>query len=441
MLSRKNKMAYIKYVYAYFKFYCTGLYYLFTKKNWRKIQEKELIKTLNYAIKHSRFFRDVVGDITIDQNNVWDIIKKFPTITKETITEKQWDIYSDEVPKDYTNWRETGGSTGVPLKYPALASHYYKEDVCQMMLYHEMGFCWGDTIVYFGGDRISAEKTRNNIFWFESNNLPYGKYIYCIRYLNEDNFQYYVESLNKVSPKFIRGYTSSVKEFCRLVRRSDTQLKFKLKGIYLTSESATLEDRDYIEKTMQCPVWGQYGHTECSIFAVSKPHDPTYLTNPLYGYTEILDENGVHVNVGSAGEITVTGFNIIGMPFVRYRTGDIAIYGGETKYGQTILKELLGRTRDFLYDDKGNKVYALSLLFDAGNLNLLDHIKAWQIEQSAEGIVYVRIIKDDSYNDEIEKSIIEVFKFKNITIKVLYVNEIEKTKRGKHKFIIQNCEK
>ena len=225
------------------------------------------------------------------------------------------------------------------------------------------------------------------------------------------------------------------------MRKSDTQLKFKLKGIYLTSESATLEDRDYIEKTLQCPVWGQYGHTECSIFAVSKPHDPTYLTNPLYGYTEILDENGDHVNVGSAGEITVTGFNIIGMPFVRYRTGDIAIYGGETKYGQTILKELLGRTRDFLYDDKGNKVYALSLLFDAGNLNLLDHIKAWQIEQSAEGIVYVRIIKDDSYNDEIEKSIIEVFKFKNITIKVLYVNEIEKTKRGKHKFIIQNCKK
>lgn len=431
----------VKHDLTYFKFYCKGLYNLVTKSQWKKNQKKELTRILNYAVCHSLFYREALGEVSINENNVCDYLRKFPTITKQTIVEKQWDIFSDEVPRDYTNWRETGGSTGVPLKYPALATTYYIEDICQMMLYHEMGFRWGDTIVYFGGDRVSTDNINNNVYWFKSSNLPYGKYVYCIRYLNDDNLKYYVESLNKVSPKFLRGFTSSVKEFCRLVRKQEVRLKFKLKGIYLTSESATLEDRKYIESTLQCPVWGQYGHTECSVFAVSKPHDPIYYTNPLYGYTEILDENGEHVNIGTAGEITVTGFNIKGMPFIRYRTGDMAIYGGETKYGETILKELLGRTRDFLFDDEGNKVYALSLLFDAGNLNLLDHIKAWQVEQNAEGKVYVRIVKDDSYSDEIETGIIDVFKFKKISINILYVDVIEKTKRGKHKFIIQNYKK
>ena len=161
----------------------------------------------------------------------------------------------------------------------------------------------------------------------------------------------------------------------------------------------------------------------------------------LARHTEILDEDGNQVAEGSIGEITVTGFNILGIPFVRYRTGDLAVLGGETKYGETILKELLGRSRDFLYDDKGNKVYALLLLFDAGNLNLLDYIKAWQIEQNEEGFIIVRIIKDDTYNKAIEKDLINVFKYKNITINIVYVDDIAKTKRGKHKFIIQNYKK
>ncbi len=433
----------IKYNITYFKFYCKGLYLLFLKKEWKKKRDTELVRILKYAIVHSKYIRNSVGlsDEDINEENVIESLKKFPTITKQTIIEKQWEIYSDEVPYDYQNWRETGGSTGQPLRYPALASSYYLEDVCQMILYHQMGFHWGDTIVYFGGDRVAEEKVINNIYWFESNNLPYGKFIYCIRYLNEETFPYYVESLNKVAPKFVRGYTSSVKQFCRLVKKNKTHLQFKLKGIYLTSESATQKDRDYIESILQCPVWGQYGHTECSVFAVSKPHDSKYFTNPLYGYTEILDSDGNQVPVGAFGEITVTGFNIIGMPFVRYRTGDMAIYGGETKYGETILMELLGRSMDFLYDNDGNKVYALSLLFDASNLNLLDYIKVWQIVQNEDGKIFVKIVRDDLYNDEIEKAIKDVFAYKNISVSFMYVDEIPMTSRGKHKFIIQRFEK
>lgn len=369
------------------------------------------------------------------------VLKKFPVITKQTILDNRWKIFSDEIPHDYAFWRETGGSTGVPLKFPSLASPYYIEDVCQLMLYHQMGFSWGDTIVYFGGDRVAEDKLKKHEYWFDGKNLPYGKICYCVRYLDDSTFPYYVDSLNEVSPKFLRGFTSSIKEFCRFVKKENVKLDFKLKGIYLTSESSTLEDRKYIESILHCPVWGQYGHTECSIFAVSKPHDLTYYANPLYGFTEILDEDGNQVPIGSVGEITVTGFNILGMPFIRYKTGDLAVYGGETEYGETILKELLGRTRDFLYSDDGQKVYALALLFDAGNLNLLDYIKAWQIEQDEEGVVIVRIIKDDSYTDAIEKELVEVFKYKNISINIEYVSDIPKTRRGKHKFIIQNFNK
>lgn len=423
---------------TYLKFYVKGLNHLFHKNKWKQQQKKQLVKILRYGIEHSAFFKERVGNISLNEANVESALKKFPTITKQTIVENKWNIFSDEVPRDYGSWRETGGSTGVPLKFPALASSYYIEDVCQMMLYHEMGYRFGDEIVYFGGDRVSEEQLEKHEYWLKKNYLLYGRYCYCIRYLNEETLPYFMDSLNKVKPKILRGYTSSIKDFCRYVKKNGIKLQFHLKGIYLTSESSTLEDRNYIESILHSPVWGQYGHTECSVFAVSKPHDLTYYANPLYGYTEVLDESGNQVPVGSIGEITVTGFNILGMPFIRYRTGDLAVYGGETQYGETILKELLGRSRDFLFDDGGHKIYALSLLFDVDNLKLLDYVKEWQIEQNEKGAVIVRIIKDESYNEVVEKGIIGVFKDKNVTIHIKYVSDIPKTKRGKHKFIIQN---
>ena len=151
--------------------------------------------------------------------------------------------------------------------------------------------------------------------------------IYCVRYLNDETFPYFIESLNKVNPKFLRGFTSSVKEFCRFIKKKNIKLQFQLKGIYLTSESATLEDRKYIEYVLHCPVWGQYGHTECSIFAIAKPNDLTYYANPLYGYTEILDEDGNQVAEGSIGEITVTGFG----PTKGYLVDGVKVTGEDNK--------------------------------------------------------------------------------------------------------------
>lgn len=432
------KITEVKRELTYLKFYMEALYHLHTKSKWKRKQKRELVKILRYGMLHSAYFKDMVGQVNIDEYNVESVLKKFPTITKQTIVDNNWNIFSDEVPRDYSNWRETGGSTGVPLKFPALASSCYIEDVCQMMLYHEMGFLLGDEIVYFGGDRVSEKQLAAHEYWLKKDWLLYGSYCYCSRYLNEETLPYFVESLNQVRPKIMRGYTSSIKDFSRYCKNGGVKFQFQLKGVYLTSESSTLEDRNYIESILHCPVWGQYGHTECSVFAVSKPHDLIYYANPLYGYTEILDEDGNQVTEGSVGEITVTGFNILGMPFIRYRTGDLAVYGGETEYGETILKELLGRSRDFLYDDNGNKIYALSLLFDVGNLKLLDYVKAWQIEQNAEGVVFARIIKDVSYTDIVEEGLVRVFKEKNITINVEYVDDIPKTKRGKHKFIVQN---
>lgn len=423
--------------YVLAKFYLQAKYFLLSKHKWNYIQRKRLSEILKYAKLHSSYFKTRIEESLISIDNAESCLRTLAPISKTIIQKEKRNIFSDEISQEYINWRNTGGSTGEPLNFPALASPFYSEDICQMMLYQNMGYSLGDIIVSIDGVRIDEKSQSEHIYWKEASNFPYGKVDYSVLYLNEKTIRYYVESLNIIKPKFIRGYPSGVIELCKLIEKHKLKITIKLKGIYLTSEGFTQSDKDYITSILHCPVYGQYGHTECSIFAIQGPHDSNYVCSPLYGYTEVLDENDEHVNIGEIGEITVTGFSIYGMPFIRYRTGDIAIYGGRTEYAETILKQLLGRTSDYIVDLDNNKIYTVGFIF-GGHLNAFNYMKAWQIEQNEKGKLLIRIVRSNGYNQAIENEITSFFESNNFHINIEYKDEISKTLRGKQKFLIQN---
>lgn len=76
-----------------------------------------------------------------------------------------------------------------------------------------------------------------------------------------------------------------------------------------------------IERVFRCPVYLQYGHSEVSVFAYTAAGSREYRCSPLYGLTEVLQEDGTPVREGETGEVVVTGFWNTAMPFIRYRTG------------------------------------------------------------------------------------------------------------------------
>jgi phenylacetate-CoA ligase len=69
-----------------------------------------------------------------------------------------------------------------------------------------------------------------------------------------------------------------------------------------------------------------YGLSEKVAFAVPLPKDlDAFAFEPLYGLTELLDDDGVPVTTaGAIGRIVSTGLLFTGMPFLRYDTGDRA---------------------------------------------------------------------------------------------------------------------
>jgi len=63
----------------------------------------------------------------------------------------------------------------------------------------------------------------------------------------------------------------------------------------------------------------QTAFTECSSFNGGHHH-------PELLIVEVIDEKGVHVKNGEAGEVVITTLGVEGVPLIRYKTGDICHY-------------------------------------------------------------------------------------------------------------------
>jgi phenylacetate-CoA ligase len=210
-----------------------------------------------------------------------------------------------------------------------------------------------------------------------------------------------------------------------------------MKGIELTSELCLSNQESIISKAFQTKVFGQYGHTEASVFGYTLDESFEYYCSPLYGLTEVINNNNQHANIGEEGEIVVTCFSNFGMPFIRYRTGDRAIYGGEEN-GIVKLKKVSGRTADFVFNEYNDKISLTALVFGQ-HYNALKNIAQWQIVQNKSGEVIVNIQQLPGYSKADEEEIAYAFHtIAKIKCVFVYNEEFIKTNAGKVKFVIQN---
>lgn len=409
------------------------------RDEWLNMQSRYLSNLLNYAQKHSKYYWMHIGDQKVTPDTAVSVLKTLPLLSKDIIREREFSIYSDEINKRWKTWANTGGSTGEPLKFPRKNGNPMCEAICQWITYNylnQQGVNFSDTIVSFGGNRLSKDKVENKVFYDISGNFPWGKYQFSTLYMTDENMPYYVEELNDTRASYIRGYSSSILSIAQYIQKHKIDIKVKLKGIYLTSEAFQESSREFISKVFNCPVIGQYGHTEMSVYAYQHIEDSLYECLPIYGYTEILNELGQHVKEGESGEIVVTGFNQVGLPFIRYKTGDIAKYCGTMEDGTVLIDAIQGRTVDYLYDTDGKKVFLTAMIF-GGHIKAFNYINQWQLVQEEYGKVEVYIIKGDNYNKNTEICLQLFFKSFKIEPTFNYVNFIKKQKNGKQKFLIQ----
>ena len=195
-----------------------------------------------------------------------------------------------------------------------------------------------------------------------------------------------------------------------------------------------------IEEAFGAPVANGYGSRDAGFIAHQCPSGSMHISAEDL-IVEIIDNDGNVVTDGDKGEIVITHMATSDFPFIRYRTGDIAAL--DTKAcacgrGLPVLKDIEGRTTDFVVAANGTMMHGLALIYILRELSGID---AFKIIQETRLHTRVEIVPaaESHLSKKLIETIIAGFKARlgaEVVIDVEIVPEIVAEKSGKFRYVI-----
>jgi phenylacetate-CoA ligase len=229
-------------------------------------------------------------------------------------------------------------------------------------------------------------------------------------------------------------------QLAEFVEASGREWRVPLRGILCGSEKLTLPQQKIIERVLKARCYTWYGHTERVVLAARGRKSDLYYFQPQYGYVEFgpADAEGLREVIG-------TSFDNMAMPFVRYRTGDyVRLAEEETRlkeYSWPAAVEIAGREQEFVYTSSGRKI---SLTAVNMHDDIFDELYSVQFYQETPGKVRLRYLPGPKFAEARLPMIEAGVRRKlgdDIELALERVAEVEKTARGKHKWLVSKIQK
>lgn len=285
-----------------------------------QLQTLLLRKHLKYCRKNSPYYRNLLRDFDFTGFQIRDLVK-IPTTDKAILSGNN-DMFIAVPEDEIRDISFTSGTTGASCRIT-----YTDNDLDRLAYNDAVGFagsgiCSGDRVLltctldrcfiaglaYFSGVRkLGATAIRNGINSLES----------------------HADIIMRLKPGSIVGVPSFLRHLGIFLRENkiDSTCVKRLICIGEPLRDEKLKATSLSEQLLQvwsAQIFSTYASseivtsfTECS--AQCGGHLP-----PDLAILEILDESGNPLPPGSIGEVTVTPLRVTGMPFIRFRTGDIS---------------------------------------------------------------------------------------------------------------------
>jgi phenylacetate-CoA ligase len=256
----------------------------------------------------------------------------------------------------------------------------------------------------------------------------------------------FAEALLRHRPAFIDAFPSVLYPLARwLASNPLPEFTQAVKGVMLYSENVYDFQLALFREVFGCPVLKHYGQSERVLMAASLPDDDRYLFWPQYGWLELLDFNDQPITTpGVLGQIVGTSFDNHAMPFIRYRTGDLAMLserGHPSFPGYPVCDRIEGRLQEFLVC-RDHRLISLTLI-GAAHFPGFEDIEAMQYEQHRPGEVTLKFVALRPPSPEIQQRIaatIEKMTLGGCKIRLERVDAIPRTARGKRQMLVQNLD-
>lgn len=410
----------------------------------RKLASHKLAATLRWALdsvpayQPYRHLRNVLG-------SPFEVLPEFPLISKEDVKRNLASFLSSATAPALRLKTATGGSTSTPMVFYLQKGVSRSKEYAFMENFHQsIALTRSDVILAMRGRSVPTAKRAGGAIWMYE---PIKRQLILSsdhlerRYMNE-----YIAAMRLWRPSYIQAYPSAIYPLARWLEENPApDVTSRIKGVMLFSENVFEHHVKLLKEVFSCPVLKHYGHSERVLMAASMPDDERCFFWPQYGHFELVDEAGRPITTpGVLGEIVGTGFDNQVMPFIRYRTGDMAILGDKPHPllpGYPVVESIEGRRQEFLVcrDKRLIPVCGMGAAHSAD----LSAVDSMQFEQYQPGHFLIKVAVSQPLSAEARTRIVQVMEAKTqdgCTAEVVEVREIARTLRGKHRLLIQHLE-
>jgi len=411
-----------------------------SKEKQEEYQMDQISKLLNHAYENVPYYTRVFDERGIKPKDIqsFNDLKQLPYLTNQIVRENLEDLTAVNYNKKKLKAVTTGGTSALPMGfYIDVKTDRAKEWAFITSLWTRMGY---DIKKNNRSVIIRGNIPKNGLYEYRGRELILSTFK-----LTEENMKLYLRLIEEFNPDFIQAYPSSIHILSKYILRNNLKVKLnRLKGILCSSENLFDLQRTNIQEGFGVRVYNFYGHTEHACLAGECEVSSYFHLQREYGYTELINEFGEDVcKEDEIGEIVATGFNNYVIPFIRYKTGDLAVNTNEKcQCGREckLIKRIEGRKQDYFVDRTGRIIPAI--WFDYPLWKVKYKISSFQYIQNEPGILLLNIQCFEKLTDEDIKEIRAAFSscYSEFELIIKIVEEIERTKRGKFKFIVQNLD-
>ncbi len=407
------------------------------------LQLQRLNRLLSVAAEHVPYYRDLFARLGVRAGSFTSIaeLQQLPLLTKALIRANTVALKHQHATG--LSRFNTGGSSGEPLIFfigKARISHdvaakwratrWWGVDIGDPEM-----VVWGSPIELGAQDRMRG--LRDKLMRTEL--LPAFD-------MSASRLDGFIAAIRRKRPAMLFGYPSALSRIARHARERGIAMDdLGIKVAFVTSERLYEEQRALISSVFGCPVANGYGGRDAGFIAHECPSGGMHLSAEDV-IVELLDPAGRPVAPGKAGEIVITHLATGEFPFIRYRTGDIAVMDDQQcacGRGLPMLKEIQGRTTDFVIAADGTVLHGLALIYI---LRDLPGLRAFKVIQHSRDCTEVQLVPETSAdpgaNPIATSAIIAGFKRRlgaAVEIRVKIVEAIEAEKSGKFRYIVSHA--
>lgn len=401
-----------------------------------ELRVQRLQDLLTHANGHVTYYRDLFGRLGFDPRGVRriDDLQRLPFLTKAEIRAHTEAMKSDQA-LGLARFN-TGGSSGEPLVFFIGKERVSHDVAAKWRATRWWGVDIGDPEIVLWGSPIELSSQDRVRHWRDA--LMRTQLLPAFE-MSAEKVAGFIDVIRRTRPAMLFGYPSALAHIARHAETHGIRLDdLGIKVAFVTSERLYDHQRVLIERMFNCPVANGYGGRDAGFIAHQCPAGGMHLTHEDV-IVEIVDAQGRVLPHGESGEIVVTHLATRDFPFIRYRTGDVgALDDQPCSCGRTLplLKEIQGRSTDFLVAQDGTVMHGLSLIYIVRDLA---GVKQFKIVQESLERTDILLVTDERFDKANLAAIERGAKARlgdSVTVNVQLVGEIAPEKSGKYRYVV-----